>query len=388
MEEIMMYEQQQKDIEYTVNKKKHTDEKQSKTLEEGLYRDIRIQRKTNKPMQVQPVIQKEPDEIVDSFISAMSEDDRKQQAAALAPLLCRIFQLDDKEAKALEQFAENIIRGFDYRDGKLRVGDTPIATWNEANRRYEEINEAKIRESFSQLMFMHMKNEMLYTEADYDAQKPTIIQGKVEKTPFKIFYTRRVPEDKIRLFNEACDEVITSMNHIEAHIAKVSEKMLGSAFHEAMARLISTRQIPGQDSRQVYTATVEQAGMIMHKARDKFLSIAINICCDSAGVTSIYGTSSNNGSTPAALMADSPLEIGGAPNTITVNFDACPDKKAMKDTLFHETAHLIGFNPTGVGNSGHFEEIARYQEKENIEGVGEMEKILFDAYFFEVFMSQ
>ena len=384
MGQIMMYEQKQKDMGYTVSKRKHTNEKQSKTLEEGLYRDIRIQRKTNKPMQVQPVIQKEQAEIVDPFISAMSKDDRKQQAAALAPLLCRIFWLHDEEAEVLEPFAENIIRGFDYRDGKLRVGDTPIATWNEVNGRYEEINEAKIKESFSQLMFMHMKNEMLYTEADYDAQKPTIIQGKVEKTPFKIFYTRRVPEDKIRLFNEACDEVITSMNDIEAHIAKVSQKMLGSAFHEAMARLISTRQIP----RQVYTATVEQAGMIMRKARDKFGSIAINICCDSAGVTSIYGTSSNNGSTPAALMADSPLEIGGAPNTITVNFDACPDKKAMKDTLFHETAHLIGFNPTGVGNSGHFEEIARYQEKENIEGVGEMEKILFDAYFFEVFMSQ
>lgn len=388
MEEIMMYEQKQKDIEYTVSKRKHTNEKQSKTLEEGLYRDIRIQRKTNKSMQVQPVIQKKPDEIVDSFISAMSKDDRKQQAAALAPLLCRIFRLHDEEAEVLEQFAKNIIRGFDYKNGKLRVGDTPIATWNEANERYEEINEAKIKESFSQLMFKHMGNEMLVTEEDYDAKKSTIIQRKVEKTPFKIFYTTRVPEDKIGLFNEACDEVITSMNDIEAHIAKVSQDMLGPIFNEAMGRLLSTRQISGQDPRQVYTATVEQAGMIMHKARDKFLSIAINICCDSAGVTSIYGTSSNNGSTPAALMADSPLEMGGAPNTITVNFDACPDKKAMKDTLFHETAHLIGFNPTGVGNSGHFEEIARYQEKENIEGVGEMEKILFDAYFFEVFMSQ
>ncbi len=383
----MMYEQKQKDIEYTVNKKKHTDEKQSKTLEEGLYRDIRIQRKTNKSVQVQPVIQKEPDEIVDSFISAMSKDDREQQAAALAPLLCRIFQLDDEEAEALVTFAENIIRGFHYRDGKLRVGDTPVATWNEANGRYEEINEAKIRESFSQLMFMYMKNEMLYTEADYDAQKPTIIQRKTEKTPFKIFYTRRVPEDKIRLFNEACDEVINSMNHIEAHIANVNQDMLGPIFDEAMARLISTRQIPGRYTRQAYTATVEQAEMIMHKAQDKFRSIAINIYCDSAGVTSIYGTSSNNGSTPAALMADSLIATGGDYNTITVNFDACPDKRAMKDTLFHETAHLIGFNPTGVGASGHFDEIFDYLEKENIEGVGEMEKILFDAYFFEVFMS-
>ena len=51
--------------------------------------------------------------------------------------------------------------------------------------------------------------------------------------------------------------------------------------------------------------------------------------CDSAGVTSIYGTSSNNGSTPAALMADSLIATGGDYNTITVNFDACPDKRAM-----------------------------------------------------------
>lgn len=383
-----MYKQKQKDMEYTVSKRKHTNEKQSKTLEEGLYRDIRIQRKANAPVQALPVIQKEPDEIVGSFIEAMSKDDRKQQAAALAPLLCRIFQLHDEEAEALELFAENIIKGFDYRDGKLRVGDTSIATWNEANEQYEEINEAKIRESFSQLMFMHMKNEMLYTEADYDAEKPTIIQRKIEKPPFKIFYTTRVSADKIELFNAACDEVINSMNHIEVHIAKVRQDMLGSIFDEAMGRLLSTRKISGQDPSQAYTATMDQVAMIMYKVQEKFQNIVISICCDSAGVTSIFGTSSNNGSTPDKLLSDSPIETGGSSNTITVNFDACPDKRAMKDTLFHETAHLIGFNPTGVGASGHFEEISSYLEKEHIQSVEEMEKILFDAYFFEVFMSQ
>ena len=103
---------------------------------------------------------------------------------------------------------------------------------------------------------------------------------------------------------------------------------------------------------------------------------------DAAGFEGVYGkTPASKDATPANLMtgpAEGSSEEPGFPAStyVLINVES-PDNII---TLAHELAHVIGFNPTDVEDSGHFTDSSRYRDAEAEYGP----KLLFDAYYFEV----
>ncbi len=331
------------------------------------------------------------DEIVDAFITAMSCDEEQDQISGVKKLLEAFYK-----GGPFDEFARKIVKSFDFRESHLVLPKTDgssekLARWDEENKKYVDVKKNKIKLILARLMFKYIKDEMYF-----DKENPPENWGGIdsieENRLFKIFYTRRVSSSELQQFGKVCQAVAKIMTDgmLIEKVRRKAVKDITVYCAEAINRLKKVTSCTGDytDYPTDWAPFLE----IIKKVSDVMDVLwregrRIEIYCDNVGIDSIYGTSTNNGSTPDMLMGEDKSSIINVPGFISINFAACSDEMEMYKTLYHEMAHLIGFNPTDVDGSGHFSDISHYAEDEEIKDIGNFKKILFDAYFFETVMT-
>jgi len=328
------------------------------------------------------------DPTVDAFITAMSCDEEEDQISGVEELLEAFYK-----GGPFEEFAKKIVKTFEFRESHLVLPKTGgsferLARWDEDNQKYVDIQKDRIKFILARLMFMYIKDEM-YFDQENPPENWRVIDSIEEYRLFKIFFTRRVSSSEVQQFGEVCQAVSKVMTDgtLVDKIRKKTANTIAGYCTEAINRLRKVTHCTG-----VYTDYPTDWALFLEIIKkvsdvmDKFWREGrrIEIYCDNVGNDSIYGTSTNNGSTPNMLMGEDKGAIINVPGFISINFAACSNEAEMYKTLYHEMAHLIGFNPTGVDGSGHFSDISRYAE---VEDIGDFKKILFDAYFFETVMT-
>ena len=113
---------------------------------------------------------------------------------------------------------------------------------------------------------------------------------------------------------------------------------------------------------------------------NQLLRMPVVIVFDCAGSKEDFGkTSKNDKATPENLMAGKGEGLPVNPSVL-INLEA----GSLLITLAHELAHVIGFNPTGANDIGHFADSGKYKELEGKYGP----KLLFDAYYFETLVDR
>jgi hypothetical protein len=109
----------------------------------------------------------------------------------------------------------------------------------------------------------------------------------------------------------------------------------------------------------------------------------LNLVIDDAIYKDIGGDTkkSDNNCTPTKLFSNA----CEAHEIIRINISSTGMLDIFPSTLAHELAHIVGFNPTGNNDGGHFSEASMYGFKLETDG---LPSLWYDAYFYEVLFTE
>jgi hypothetical protein len=324
----------------------------------------------------------------------------KMNSALLVPIIGE--EIHAEPGPALEAYAKDVLQQL-------------VTSLEKAKRDNEGIKKA-LRES------IWVTFGKFYMLEDRETSTPYTLGTTVKSTNifgFKVHFMRGTDESDENMVAEFIGRIHKAITGISPE--EIATQAFDNFTGIAQGALDLKDKTTGKPSKKkVNTAAVKNVAssvtrerILMHTQRvvSRWQAAAngnIHVIVRRAKLKTAFGLSSVSGrATPDNLMGAKPAshgsmdeeqKQGSAPREyeetnkegldetqrVDINLDAMGSPEEFANTFAHEVAHSIGFNPTGMDNSGHLPDNMEYASDEN--GLGP--KLLFDAYYFEMLMAR
>lgn len=249
-------------------------------------------------------------------------------------------------------------------------------------------------------------NDKSFNSSIDDDKSIGLLQKSEDIEGFRVHFSNRLKAEEIELMTEKTKKITQSLMKLDkSKLGDIIKKNLKNDIINALTTLKHTTQ-DTTNSKTIeeisnYCSKSHQniemyAEAVVNSMKELLNSKRLHIVFDSAMLDDVFGKSiveSGIELKPSDMMSND-KEIKDGSIIIMINIDAHTGENFddYYSTFTHELGHAIGYNPYGAMHSGHFRELDRYLEFEDIESHKKekhkckIPKIFFDAYYFETLM--